>query len=93
MAHAAAAVHTRRSHTRACLRCWHCPGRACQSPRHAHAHAPDLPVSCKVPEHQADSAAGAGFGWANCEAGIVTGETETVERGRLVVSLRPCSCG
>ena len=29
-----------------------------------------------VPEHQADSAAVVGFGWANCEAGIVTGEME-----------------
>ena len=41
-----------------------------------------------VPEHQADSAAVVGFGWANCEAGIVTGEMETVERGPF-----PCACG
>ena len=42
-----------------------------------------------VPEHQADSAAVVGFGWAIfCEAGIVTGEMETVERGPF-----PCACG
>ena len=47
----------------------------------------------KFPSVQADSAAGAGFGWANCEAGIVTGETETVERGRLVQERLGLCCG
>ena len=38
-----------------------------------------------VPEHQADSAAVVGFVWADCEAGIVTGE---MEPGRLLSEVR-----